>query len=58
MPLRTYSGKGACHLPGFLHLWLMDARPDTLTVTDVGVLATILFAAADGYGASPEAGWR
>ena len=47
MPVRRYEGKGGIYLPAFLHSWLMGSA-EGLNVTDLGVLAAILFGIEHG----------
>jgi hypothetical protein len=44
MPLRRYEGKGAAYLPSYLFSWLLRPGSEGLNVTDLGVLAALLFA--------------
>ena len=46
LPERTYSGRGLAVLPSYLLDWLADTEDGSLTVADVGVLATLLLSFA------------
>ena len=46
LPEHTYSGRGLAVLPGYLLDWLEDPEDGSLTVADVGVLATLLLSFA------------
>lgn len=48
MPLRRFEGRGGVYLPAYLFSWLMTPTSDGLNVTDVGILAAILFGLEHG----------